>query len=56
MSVIYRLVQDDEGNQFRVLKIDGDLRAIFNPQGNSKYKEEYDLWLAEGNTPEPANS
>lgn len=54
MSVVYRLVQDEEGNQSHVLKIDGTVRTCFSTQGSSVHKEEYDLWLGEGNTPEPA--
>ena len=55
MSVIYRWAQDDEGNQTRILKIDGDVRTCFKADGISEYKKEYDLWVAEGNTPEPAD-
>ena len=55
MAVIYRWTQDDEGNQTRILKIDGEVRTCFSAEGTSQYKEEYDRWLAEGNTPEPAD-
>ena len=54
MAVIYRCVQNDEGNETRILKIDGEVRTCFRAEGTSQYKEEYDLWVAEGNTPEPA--
>jgi len=54
MTVIYRWVQDDEGNQTRILKIDGNVCTCFKAEGTSQYKEEYDLWVAKGNTPEPA--
>jgi|TARA_R100000482_G_scaffold96162_1_gene40691 hypothetical protein len=66
MAIIYRLTQNDEGNQDRILRIDGDVRTCFKADGTSadfgspftvsEYKKEYDLWLAEGNTPEPADS
>lgn len=54
MAVIYRWVQNEKGNQTHLLKIDGDVRTCFKADKSSQYKEEYDLWLAEGNTPEPA--
>jgi len=55
MAVIYRWAQNDEGNQTRILKIDGEVRTCFKAEGASQYKEGYDLWVAEGNTPEAAD-
>ena len=53
MSIIYRLVEIE--GITTVLKIDGSVRTCFDPQVNSTASEEYEAWLAEGNTPEPAD-
>ena len=55
MAVIYRWVQNEKGNQTHLLRIDGNVRTCFKADKSSQYKEEYELSLAEGNTPEPAD-
>ena len=54
MSITYRWTLDDDGNQSRILKIDGTTRTCFKPGGNSQAAEDYQAWLDDGNTPDPA--
>ena len=48
------LVTDDDVNQ--ILRIDGDSQITINLDVDSDYKEEYEAWVAEGNTPLAAPS
>ena len=48
------LVTDDDVNQ--ILRIDGDSQITINLDADSDYKEEYEEWVAEGNTPLAAPS
>ena len=56
MTITYRWVNDDDGNQSRILKTDGNIRTCFKPGGDSQAAEDYQSWLDEGNTPLPADS
>jgi hypothetical protein len=35
----------------QILRIDGDEQITINLEVDSHYKDEYEAWLAEGNTP-----
>ena len=48
------LLTDDDVNQ--ILRIDGDSQMTINLDVDSDYKEEYEAWVAEGNTPLAAPS
>jgi len=53
--VIYKLINDENGNPMSISKIDGELLiGIPYAEGNTDYQE-YLAWLAEGNTPLPAD-
>jgi hypothetical protein len=53
MAISYKWT--DTSNK-RLLKIDGNIRTCFKVGVESLEKEHYEVWLAEGNTPEPADS
>ena len=40
----------------QILRIDGDKQITINLEVDSYYKDEYEAWLAEGNTPLAAPS
>ena len=40
----------------QILRIDGDEQITINLEVDSYYKDEYEAWLAEGNTPLAAPS
>ena len=40
----------------QILRIDGDEQITINLEVDSHYKDEYEAWLAEGNTPLAAPS
>lgn len=40
----------------QILRIDGDKQITINLEVDSHYKDEYEAWLAEGNTPLAAPS
>ena len=40
----------------QVVRIDGDKQTTINLEVDSQYKDEYEAWLAEGNTPLAAPS
>lgn len=51
----YKLVNDENGNLMCITKTEGDVRMSFlQDPANTDYQE-YLKWLAEGNTPEPAD-
>ena len=50
MTVSYKWT---DSNQLRLLKIDGEVRTCFKPDVEGLEKEQYEAWLAEGNTPAP---
>ena len=52
---MYKLINDEEGNLALIrYKTDSVLRFIPIAEGNRHYQE-YLEWVAEGNTPEPAD-
>ena len=51
MTVLYKWT---DSSQRRLLKIDGEVRTCFKPTVEGIEKEQYEAWLAEGNTPNPA--
>ena len=53
MTISYKWT---DSNQRRLLKIDGEVRTCFKPAVEGPEKERYEAWLAEGNTPLPADS
>ena len=53
MTITYKWT---DSSQRRLLKIDGDIRTCFKVAVESPAKEEYETWLAEGNTPLSADS
>ena len=53
MTVSYKWT---DSNQLRLLKIDGEVRTCFKPDVEGLEKEQYEAWLAEGNTPAPAET
>ena len=52
MTITYKWTDSSER---RLLKTDGDVRTSFKVAVDSPAKEEYLAWLAEGNTPLPAD-
>ena len=56
MTITYRWINDDDGNQSRILKTDGNIRTSFKPTVPGTEQEKYLAWIEEGNTPEPADS
>ena len=53
MTITYKWT---DSSQRRLLKIDGNIRTCFKVAVESPAKEEYETWLAEGNTPLSADS
>tara|TARA_R100001463_G_scaffold37281_2_gene80066 strand:- start:1035 stop:1211 length:177 start_codon:yes stop_codon:yes gene_type:complete len=53
--ISYQLLPNHESLEVsQILRISGDVETTINLEVESPYKEEYEAWLAEGNTPAPA--
>lgn len=52
MTISYKWT---DSNKSRLLKTDGEIRTCFKVSVESPERKKYESWLAEGNTPQPAD-